>query len=100
MPHSNTDFAVIFFSSSGTHVLDHLAADGAGLTGGQVAVVAVGQVDTNFLCRLQLEAVHCLTGLRNIDLVVIGIAHFHTLLCFLRNKTLSEESIFCSVGIV
>ena len=29
------------------HLLDHLAADGAGLTGGQVTVVAVGQVDTD-----------------------------------------------------
>ena len=29
------------------HLLDHLAADGAGLTGGQVTVVAVLQVDTN-----------------------------------------------------
>ena len=36
------------FSSSGTNVLDHLAADGAGLTGGQVTVVAVGQIDTDF----------------------------------------------------
>ena len=30
------------------HLLDHLAAHGAGLTGGQVTVIAVGQVDTNF----------------------------------------------------
>ena len=30
------------------HLLDHLAADGACLTGGQVAVVAVGQVHANF----------------------------------------------------
>ena len=37
-----------FFSSSGTHVLDHLAADGAGFPGGQVAVVAVGQVNADF----------------------------------------------------
>ena len=29
------------------HLFDHLAADGAGLTGGQVAVVAVLQVDAN-----------------------------------------------------
>ena len=29
------------------HLLDHLAADGAGLTGGQVAVVAVLEVDAN-----------------------------------------------------
>ncbi len=30
------------------HLLDHLAADGAGLAGGQVTVVAVLQVDANF----------------------------------------------------
>ena len=29
------------------HLLNHLAADGAGFTGGQVTVVAVGQVDAN-----------------------------------------------------
>ena len=29
------------------HLLDHLAADGAGFAGGQVAVVAVLQVDAN-----------------------------------------------------
>ena len=44
----NTTDSLEIFSSSGTHVLDHLAADGAGLTGGQVAVVAVGQVDAHF----------------------------------------------------
>ena len=35
-------------TSYGTHLLDHLAADGACLAGGQVAVVAVGQVDADF----------------------------------------------------
>ena len=30
------------------HLLDHLAADGAGFAGGQVTVVAVGQVDAHF----------------------------------------------------
>ena len=29
------------------HLLDHLAAHGAGFTGGQVTIVAVGQVDAN-----------------------------------------------------
>ncbi len=29
-------------------LFDHLAADGAGFTGGQVTVVAVGQIDANF----------------------------------------------------
>ena len=51
----NTDFmslhdAIVtfkFHSSCGFHVLDHLAADGAGLTGGQVTVVTVGQVYAN-----------------------------------------------------
>ena len=33
--------------SYGTHLLDHLAADGAGLAGGQVTVVAIGQVNTD-----------------------------------------------------
>ena len=29
------------------HLLDHLAADGAGFAGGQVAVVTVGQVNAD-----------------------------------------------------
>ena len=36
-----------------------------------MTVVTVGQVDTHFLSCLHLKAVHCLTGLRNIDLVVV-----------------------------
>ena len=35
--------------SYGRHLLDHLATDGAGLTGGQVAVVTVLQVDAHLL---------------------------------------------------
>ena len=31
------------------HLLDHLAADGAGFTAGQVAIVAVLEVDADFL---------------------------------------------------
>ena len=59
------------FSPFGRPVLDHLAADGAGLTGGQVAVVAVLQVYTDLLSCLHLELVHCLTSLGNIDLIVV-----------------------------
>ena len=84
----------------GPVIFDHLAPDGACLAGGQVTVVAVGQVDTDFGSCLHLEAVHSLTGLRNVDLVVILAAHSNSLLCFLRTKILPEESIFCSVGIV
>ena len=47
MPHSSPVFAGIFRSSYGTHLLDHLAADGTGLAGGQVAVVTFLQVDAN-----------------------------------------------------
>ena len=35
--------------SYGRHLLDHLAADGAGLAAGQVAVVTVLQVDAHLL---------------------------------------------------
>ena len=96
----NTTNSFEFLSSSGTYVLDHLAAHGAGLTGGQVTVVAALQVDAHFLGSLHLEAVHGVTGLGDIDPVVIRVAHNHSLLCFLRKKTLPEESIFCSVTMV
>ena len=52
------------------HLLDHLAADGACLAGGQVTVVTVGQVDADLGCSLHLELVHSLTSLGDIDLVV------------------------------
>jgi len=85
----------IIHRSYGAYVLDHLAADGAGLAGGQVTVVTVGQVNAHFLGCLHLELVHSLTSLRDVQLVVIRVAHFHTLLFFLRKGTLSEESVFC-----
>ena len=47
MPHSSPVFAGIFRSSYGIHLLDHLAADRAGLTAGQVAIVAFLQVDAD-----------------------------------------------------
>jgi len=48
MTHGNTVMPVISRCSYGTFFLDHLATDGAGLTGGQVTVVAVLQVDADF----------------------------------------------------
>ena len=65
------------------HLLDHLAADGAGFAGGQVAIVALLKIYTDFLGSLHFELLHSLLCLRNVDLV-ITIAHFETLLCFLR----------------
>ena len=66
--------------SYGTIVLNHLAADGAGFAGSQVTVVAVGQVDTDLGSRLHLELVHCLTGLGDIQLIVVLAAHRNSLL--------------------
>ena len=39
--------AGIVRSSYGTHLLDHLAADGTGLARGEIAVVALLEVDAN-----------------------------------------------------
>ena len=44
------------------HLADHLAADAAGLLGGQVAVVAFLQVDAHFTGGLHLELLHSLLG--------------------------------------
>ena len=48
VPHGSPVLTGIVRSSYGTHLLDHLAADGAGFPGSQVTIVAVGQVDTHF----------------------------------------------------
>jgi hypothetical protein len=45
--------------SYGTHLLNHLTTDGTGLTGGQIAVVALCQVNANLRGGLHLETVHC-----------------------------------------
>ena len=58
--------------SYGAHVLDHLAADGAGLAGGQIAVIAVFQVDADLGCSFHFELVHGLTGLRNVDRIAVA----------------------------
>ena len=47
VPHCGSIFPDESRGSYGAHVLDHLAADGAGFAGGQVTVVTVGQVHAN-----------------------------------------------------
>ena len=47
MPHSSTVCALVLRSSYGSHFLDHLAADGTGLARGEIAVVALLEVDAN-----------------------------------------------------
>ena len=82
MPHSSAALPLIFRVSYGTHLLDHLAADGAGFAGGQVAVVAVLEVDADLIGGLHLELVHGLLGLGDIDAVAgrIVAAHNRSLL--------------------
>ena len=45
--HRNPTDSRKFFASPGTNILDHLAADTACLTGSQVTVVTVGQLDAD-----------------------------------------------------
>ena len=47
MSYGNPIISDIIYGSCGAYVLDHLAADGASLTGGQVTVVAIGQVNAD-----------------------------------------------------
>ena len=55
--------ALKFRCSYGTVFLDHLAADGAGFTGGQVAVVALLQVYADFAGGFHLEIIHSGAGI-------------------------------------
>ena len=71
MTHSNTDFTFIFFGSFGTHLLDHLAADGAGFPGSQVAVVTVGQVHAHFR-RCTYYIVNSSNNSGSVGLVLLG----------------------------
>ena len=51
-------------SSYGAIVLDHLAADAAGLAGGKLAVIAIRKVHTDLAGSLHLKAIHRFAGLR------------------------------------
>ena len=80
MTHSNTDFALIFFGSLGTHLFDHPAAEVAGFPGSQVTIVAVGQVDTDLLSLISILKRSIASRPGDIDLVVVLAAHFGYLL--------------------
>ena len=84
----------------GKAVFDHLAAHGAGFPGSQVAVVTVGQVDAHFLGSLHLELVHSLTGLGNVDLVVILHTVFSPFVVFSESLPPSNgKRLFLSANI-
>ena len=102
MSNSGTAFSVKTQSSYGSDAIDHLAADGAGFTGSQVTVVAVGQVNADLGSCLHLELVHGLTSLGDIQLVVVLVAHNRSLLfVYPESKMLSGwRASFLSVAIV
>ena len=50
MADSRSVFFDDFACLSRTNLIDHLTADGTGLTAGELAVIAVLQVDTDFSC--------------------------------------------------
>jgi hypothetical protein len=64
-------------------------AEVAGFPGGQVTILAALQVDTHFLSDKYLEEVHSLTGLGDIQLIVVIVAHRKSLLLLS-----SEENTF------
>ena len=99
MPLGDAIMASEVHRSYGTVVLDHLAADGASLTGGQVTVVTVSQVYANFLSSLHLKTVHSFPCLGNIDLVVVLHTLFLSFSLSSEKAAPSEESTFLSATI-
>ena len=66
-------------SSFGTHLLDHLATHGTGLTGGQVTVIALLQVHADFLSGLHLKLVQGLAGAGHDRLIgIVGTCLLYT----------------------
>ena len=101
MPDCGTSRTGIARTSYGTHLLDHLAAHGAGLPGGQVAVVAVLQIHADLGSGLHLELLHGLLGLGNVKLVIVA-AHLNSLLMVVfreRTPVFGENRLFLSAGI-
>lgn len=57
------------------HLFDHLSADRTGLTGGQVAVVALLEVYANFVSSLHLKTIERFARLRD-DAGITTSSHF------------------------
>ena len=94
------------------HLLDHLTAYGAGLLRGEVTVVTLLEVYTNFVCSFHLKSLHCFLCFRNQSFIAChcfdspilnGLpackaVHFHTHLKPLIkacNKALVSRQPFC-----
>ena len=58
------------------HLLDHLSADGTGLAGGQIAVVALLEIDAHLGGGLHLKAVKRVTRLGTTPLLELLAIYF------------------------
>ena len=82
------------------HLLDHLAADGTGLTAGEVAVVTVLQVDADFGSGFHLELLHSVARC-GIDKMITGIVRHSLHLLFSHfgfvcpNISFADEGDIC-----
>lgn len=74
MPFRYPAVTVEAHGSYGVHVVDHLTADGTSLTGGDVTVVTVVEVDAYFVCSFHLELIKSRAGSRNC--VLFAVSHF------------------------
>ena len=66
-----------------TIVLYYLAADGVGLTGSQVAIEVLLQIDAHLVGALHLEMVHGLTGVRVEETVVAAVIAVRLGCCYI-----------------
>ena len=57
------------------HLLDHLAADGAGLAGGDIAVIAVLEIYADHVCSLQFELIQCRACSRDNKMIAGIVRH-------------------------
>ncbi len=57
------------------HLLDHLAADGAGLASGDIAVIAVLEIYANLVCSFHFELLHCLACSRDNKMIAGIVRH-------------------------
>lgn len=79
MPDCGTSRTGIIRTSYGAHLFDHLAADGARLAGGEVAVIALLEVDAKLARDFIFHVVQRALGLRHVDAVAAARVVRHSL---------------------
>ena len=100
MPHSGSALSLILRTSYGPNLLDHLAADGAGFAGGQVAVVALLQIHADLIGGLHFELVHGLLGLGDAPRLLEELLLLIIILSFsVREASLPEGCDPLAVGV-